>query len=639
MSNINKTLLAGALIVFGQIQSDELSFIKSSHAFTSVDSVTEPTREDLPNYNMAVDDLSNKINYLAIPGGYSALPSELISELEEVGREQGFEVDAVDRSLDTYMWTEDNMWLSRDGQIIYRPSHGFLDKDRFERFVRGADMSGLSTLEGHHFVYSMNGNDSAHSQGLTPDRLEKANKFAEYKGAELRKMFSIIDGGNMLVGKRSDNSHYAIVGRDALLQTALKYLEFDEERARAKQQEMQNDGKFTLDVIQEFLPFFNHYLTGYDTEIDRLIAIEAGIQPITQQSSLAAQREAVNLLRAKAKIAKIKWSFEDENQLKDALVISDELYEVVRSRIDSVLDEEQKLLFYVQEGKPREQTEETLEQDIRNFIKERYVTLQLADKYHNRDSHGFDLNRLEQRIQSGSVVRDAELEQHLSGMLTAGHYIRQNLPEAELHYQAYRFRVMLELVEEEMAKELGLDPSNLVLVAQPAFHIDMHMRPLEDGKVLINSYALSKKNIDAILQHVGHNFTTEEHAEFKMAQEDLERKTSDYSAVYKKIKEQLIEAGLEPIDIMGDFTLGKNKHVNWMNGIMGHGKDKFYVTNASSDQRLNMLFERNLQKHIKDIKVYFVGNEASENEDDGSNQAEFLLSLQGGLECVTVHHE
>ena len=636
MSNINKTLLAGALIVFGQIQSDELSFIKSSHAFTSVDSVTEPTREDLPNYNMAVDDLSNKINYLAIPNGDYTVPSELISELEEVGREQGFEVDA---QYDMYTWTEDNMWLSRDGQIIYQPRHNIFDKDRFERFVQGADMSGLSTLEGHHFVDSMNGKGSVNSQGLTPALLEKANKFAEYKGAELRKMFSIIDGGNMLVGKRSDNSHYAIVGRDALLQTALKYLEFDEERARAKQQEMQNDGKFTLDVIPVFFPFFNHYLTGYDTEIDRLIAIEAGIQPITQQSSLAAQREATNLLRAKAEIAKIKWSFEDQNQLKDSLVISDELYEAVRSRIDNVLDEEQKSLFYLQEGKSREQTEETLEQDIRDFIKESYAILQLADKYHNRDSHGFDLNRLEQRIQSGSVVRDAELEQHLSGMLTAGHYIRRNLPEAELHYQAYRFRVMLELVEEEMAKELGLDPSNLVLVAQPAFHIDMHMRPLEDGKVLINSYASSKANIDFILANYGQALTTEEHAEFKMAQEDLERKTSDYSAVYKKIKEQLIEAGLEPIDIMGDFTLGKNKHVNWMNGIMGHGTDKFYVTNASSDQRLNTFFETNLQKHIKDIKVYFVGNEARESDDDGRNQAEYLLAGQGGLECVTVHHE
>ena len=636
MNNINKTLLAGALIVFGQIQSDELSLIKSSHAFTSVDSVTEPTREDLPNYNMAVDDLSNKINYLAIPNGDYTVPSELISELEEVGREQGFEVDA---QYDMYTWTEDNMWLARDGQIIYRPSHSISNKLRFERFVQGADMSGLSTLEGHHFVDSMNGKDSVNSQGLTPDLLDKANKFAEYKGAELREMFSIIDGGNMLVGKRSDNSHYAIVGRDALLQTAIKYLEFDEERARAKQQEMQSDGKFTLGVFKEFFPFFNNYLIGYDTEIDRLIAIEAGIQSITQQSNLAAQREATNLLRAKAKIATIKWSFEDQNQLKDSLVISDELYEAVRSRIDNVLDEEQKLLFYVQEGKAREQTEETLEQDIRDFIKESYAILQLADKYHNRDSHGFDLNRLERRIQSGSVVRDTELEQHLSGMLTAGHYIRRNLPEAELHYQAYRFRVMLDLVEEEMAKELGLDPSNLVLVAQPAFHIDMHMRPLEDGKVLINSYALSKANIDEILANYGHALTTEEHAEFKMAQEDLDRKTSDYSVVYKKIKEQLIEAGLEPIDIMGDFTLGKNKHVNWMNGIMGHGKDKFYVTNASSDQRLNTLFERNLQKHIKDIKVYFVGNEARENDDDGRNQAEYLLAGQGGLECVTVHHE
>jgi hypothetical protein len=76
-----------------------------------------------------------------------------------------------------------------------------------------------------------------------------------------------------------------------------------------------------------------------------------------------------------------------------------------------------------------------------------------------------------------------------------------------------------------------------------------------------------------------------------------------------------------------------------MNGIMGHGKDKFYVTNASSDQRLNKLFERNLQKHIKGIRVYFVGHEARESDDDGRNQAEYLLAGQGGLECVTVHHE
>ena len=121
-----------------------------------------------------------------------------MAELEQIGREQGF---SVSTHADMYTWTEDNMWLSRDGALIFRPRAPLANKGRYHAFVTAlTEQSPEAEQEGHHSLGSQD------SQGLDDYMLSQANTFAEAQGRELIPTFSIIDGGNMLTGQRADGT-------------------------------------------------------------------------------------------------------------------------------------------------------------------------------------------------------------------------------------------------------------------------------------------------------------------------------------------------------------------------------------------------------------------------------------------------
>ncbi|MBJ6954693.1 hypothetical protein JG664_21100, partial [Vibrio cholerae] len=50
-----------------------------------------------------------------------------------------------------------------------------------------------------------------------------------------------------------------------------------------------------------------------------------------------------------------------------------------------------------------------------------------------------------------------------------------------------------------MAKELKVAEQDLVILAQPGFHLDMAMRPLADGRILLNDYATSAALLEQVL--------------------------------------------------------------------------------------------------------------------------------------------
>ena len=120
------------------------------------------------SFQLAQDDLGNRIHQLHLP---LQTEPELVAELEQIGREQGF---SVSTHADMYTWTEDNMWLSRDGALIFRPRAPLANKGRYHAFVTAlTEQSPEAEQEGHHSLGSQD------SQGLDDYMLSQANTFAE----------------------------------------------------------------------------------------------------------------------------------------------------------------------------------------------------------------------------------------------------------------------------------------------------------------------------------------------------------------------------------------------------------------------------------------------------------------------------
>ncbi|EJK2991895.1 hypothetical protein V9R57_002422 [Vibrio cholerae] len=552
-------------------------------------------------FQLTQDDLSNKINQLHLP---IQIEPELVAELEQIGREQGF---SVNTHSDMYTWTEDNMWPSRDGALIFRPRASLADKDSYHAFITAlTDQSPQAEQEGHHSLGIQD------SQGLNDATLSQANRFAEAQGRELIPTFSIIDGGNMLTGRRADGTPYALIGRDALLQTALHHSRLDSERIAAQQEKMERNGDFKLKLNEsEFLGRPDTYQSGYDTEVDLILLEAANLLPrgLDEQQRNAFAKTA----RAKARLARGEVNWETLEAAKKRMFLSPQQGERIAERYRTI------------HGQPLPDSFDLLLQ-----LKSDYASLVVAADLHSDFSDKQIADALP------TLTADAATLARLGHMLQAGGYQRQEIDSSEQEHQTRRFLAMMAISQHLMAKELKVAEQDLVILAQPGFHLDMAMRPLADGRILLNDYATSAALLEQVLAD-NDSLTDSEQQELTQSVTNLRQQSERWHKIHTLIRQQLSDAGLTPIAAPGAFQVGK-RHVNWMNGIMGTNQQAFYITNASSIDPLNQAFATWLKGEVAGISPYFVGQTASNKRKD-LNQAEALLRGHGGLDCITLHHE
>lgn len=578
--------------------------------------LAEPTANSskdikLHPFDLAKDDLGNRVRTIALS---TSIDAELIAELQAIGLEQGFNVSTQDSIS---KWTEDNMWLSRDGSKVYRPEKTIQgsEKSRFHRFITGMDKQSLQAIQAIQEGYHSLGYHA--SQGLPLSELSRADTYAANNNSTLVKTFSIVDGGNMLTGQRKDGSPYVLVGRDAILQTALRHMDSDNERFEAKKQQMENDNGFVLSITKPRT--LDIYMQrNNDPEIDRLLLESANLLPV--DLTLLEQVEYVKLLRAKSEIF---YASSAERALAENGMNLASVKQRILNRYIELYGSALPVKF-----------------DLDRHLKNSYTSLITMI---NKESE-FNLSLIDEKLKTLSP--DNITEEHLASMLQAGNYIRTGLPLKEAQLQGRRFIAMMKISEEKMAEELGIDPENLIIIAQPGFHIDMHLRPLENGKVLINDYQFSQFLVQHILDNDG-TLTTLARKDLKGTLIKLKEDELKFGPINQLISKQLTDAGLTPVKTAGVFQVGQ-RYINWMNGIMGTGKSKFYVTNAASIPSLNQAFSIWLQHQVPGIAVHFVGHSRSTSwtsdyllEKFGYplNQAEILLRSFGGLDCISIHFE
>ncbi|TNI57489.1 hypothetical protein [Aeromonas dhakensis] len=551
------------------------------------------------SFQLAQDDLGNRIHQLHLP---LQTEPELVAELEQIGREQGF---SVSTHADMYAWTEDNMWLSRDGALVFRPQAPLADKGRYHAFVTAlTEQSPEAEQEGHHSLGSQD------SQGLDDYMLSQANSFAEAQGRELIPTFSIIDGGNMLTGQRPDGTPYALIGRDALLQTTLHHSRLDSERIATRQQKMERDGEFRLQLSEEeWLGIPHTFQKGHDTEVDLILLEAANLLP---QGLDEPQRHAfARTARAKAELAQSEVNWATRQAAEQRMFLSTQQGDRIAERYRAI------------HGQP-------LPFDLLAQLKREYAGLVVTADLHA------DLGDEQITDALQTLTTDAATLTRLGRMLQAGGYQRTGLAGAEQDHQTRRFLAMMAISQRLMAQELKVAERDLVILAQPGFHLDMAMRPLADGRILFNDHAASAALIEQVLASDA-PLSDSERQELAKSVTDLRQQGERWHKIHALIHQQLRDAGLTPIATPGAFSVGK-RPVNWMNGIMGTRQQPFYITNAASIAPLNQAFAAWLQREVAGLTPYFVGQAAS-NRRDGLNQAEALLRGSGGLDCITLHHE
>ncbi|WP_265422720.1 hypothetical protein [Aeromonas salmonicida] len=552
-------------------------------------------------FQLAQDDLGNRIHQLHLP---LQTEPELVAELEQIGREQGFSVSS---HADMYTWTEDNMWLSRDGALIFRPRAPLADKDSYHVFVTAlTEQSPQAEQEGHHSL------GSQASQGLNDSMLSQANTFAEAQGSELIPTFSIIDGGNMLTGQRADGIPYALIGRDALLQTTLHHSRLDSERIAALQEKMERDGEFRLHLNEEeWLGSPYTFQKGHDTEVDLILLEAANLLP---QGLDEPQRHAfAKTARAKAELAKYEVDGSTREAAEQRMFLSPQQGERIAERYRAIHGQPLPASF-----------------DLLTRLKQEYASLVVTADLHS----GFADDQIEKELQT--LQADAATLTRLGRMLQAGGYQRKELAGAELDEQTRRFLAMMAISQRLMAQELKVAERDLVILAQPGFHLDMAMRPLADGRILFNDPAASEALIQQVLTNDG-SLSDSERQGLTETLTSLKQQAERWHKIHALIRQQLTDAGLTPIATPGAFNVNK-RAVNWMNGIMGTAQQPFYITNAASIAPLNQAFSAWLKREVPELTTYFVGQTASSTR-EGFNQAEALLRGSGGLDCITLHHE
>ncbi len=665
-------------------------------AYNARDSNSPASQVRRSGFSLAQDDLEHAISDLYYahnnPEPILRLPGELADELQKLGERYGFKVH---QESDIYLWNEDNMWFSADGSAAFQPARAaFYDqrtmidpeRDQYQRFTNalvGKNVPGAEE-EGYHSLGSF------HSQGVYQDMLDQAGNLVNKHKIPLFKTFSIIDGGNMLTGRRANGELYALVGRDAVLQTTVKY-NSDRERLAA--------------FIENTKP-----ATYIPREIALLILESAGLVPpgLAHQARLDFAQSTLNktgyvfysnafMMSEDAKkslpelspaqkviIDNYHQSFTDHSMTPDNLDrLREDVYNLLitahfynpeidlqllesANLVPAGLDHQARLNFaravrikaqFVLEQNRLVMPENAngqmaLSSDQKTMIENHYQPLfggtLPADFYHLLLK---DFNILKAAQQLPPFYSDALIEDKLSGwqpepaaitrmtiMLTTAGYIRQSLTPEEARNEAIRFLAMTEITKDIMARELNVERRNLVIISQQEFHIDMDTRPLSEGRVLLNNHAESIKLVQSVL-NTDTDLTEKNKEDLQKTLRDLEQLHKERQPVTALIKRQLQDAGLTVIDTPGVFSTG-GRQVNYMNGIMGTSsltKEMFYITNASSITALNHAFGNWIQKQQPGLNVHFVGSAQSQHNTN-LNQAEELLNRGGGLDCVTLHH-
>jgi len=171
-----------------------------------------------------------------------------------------------------------------------------------------------------------------------------------------------------------------------------------------------------------------------------------------------------------------------------------------------------------------------------------------------------------------------------------------------------------------IARELGVDPSQVVYLDQPEFHLDMFLTPGENGQVFIEDPDYSNAVIDALIRDPGLSGQQRDALKEKLYSAPS---LSTLRAELKPTIDELRGAGYQVIGIPGEYNPNPADDTDFMNGIVATGKngERYDIVGQSPATPLNGAFRKVMARY--GITVFFVPD------------TQGLLYEQGSIHCVT----
>lgn len=195
----------------------------------------------------------------------------------------------------------------------------------------------------------------------------------------------------------------------------------------------------------------------------------------------------------------------------------------------------------------------------------------------------------------------------------------------------------------QLAADLFVNPSQIHVISQPEFHLDVMLRPLTYPKVLINDFDLGYELLEEAREQ---SKDPEERrllerllAKTRIYEIDLKAR---YQATADDLEEELDDAGFEAVRVPGVFAhprwSEKRQHrtLNFINSVVHQRPDGnlVYITNDSGLPTLNRLFEQSLKERCPNIaKVDFV---SGPKNGIGKNYLLECLEMAGGIHCMVA---
>lgn len=178
----------------------------------------------------------------------------------------------------------------------------------------------------------------------------------------------------------------------------------------------------------------------------------------------------------------------------------------------------------------------------------------------------------------------------------------------------------LALARQVMAQELNIAETDLIIVPQVKYHIDMEMLVSPDGKTLfVHDESLVQNLLKA---HPVKNVSEQRY--LKASEERLKA----FGAIYEKTVSILQQQGFNVKRLPGIFEADGEKAVYFMNGLFVPCQDGVHLfTNGTKRfPRFEADFSKAFTAHMPHSKVYFM---------NGDMMDEMMTQCHAGVHCVT----
>lgn len=211
---------------------------------------------------------------------------------------------------------------------------------------------------------------------------------------------------------------------------------------------------------------------------------------------------------------------------------------------------------------------------------------------------------------------------------------------------AMEFMAKQDISTDILAQDIGVPRQDLTIIDQPEFHIDMYMRPLGPGQVMLNDFDANERLLNDALSRV--DADSDDGKQLRAMLDHNNRSRTAMGPINERVTAQLEAAGIEVIPAPGVFSSQSSmdtpsdqrvpkRLANFMNAVPATRpgtNETIFMTNHSSIDALRDAYVDYMRDERGVSQVYFLGADAYNGK---KSIAEASLEAEGGLDCRENH--